>query len=296
MVRRAVLWGFLGLCCCSTSPSTAQKQRYGVVGVQSTPALTDNAVGGNPGPSTFAYARFNRDISSLETCAVEHLSSACDLVTCPQSEGNLDGGSSPTAELASAGIITVSGGHQAVTLVPEGGAYSAYFAPQQLWDGGETLTVQAAGAEVPGFEVTLVAPAQPTMTAPTLAPAILPTVAPDGSVTSFGGSTIVRSQDLVFQWTGGTPSTSLQILVGEGGTSSLQCVFDAGAGMGVIPAAVLGHLSSGPGGLSTLVVSTAVASGADWSTTVIATTFVGDVKGEFWPAGAQGGQVGVELQ
>src|SRR4029077_12937907 len=101
---------------------------------------------------------------------------------------------------------------------------SSYFALQQLWDGGETLTVHAAGAEVPGFDLTLVAPAQPTMTVPTFA------FQPDGSVTSSGGgSTIVRSQDLVFQWTGGTPSTSLQVIVGVG-ASPVQCPFDAGGG------------------------------------------------------------------
>jgi hypothetical protein len=101
-----------------------------------------------------------------------------------------------------------------------------------LWQGGETLTVSAAGADVPAFSATVIGPANSTVTMPAdPSPAML---------------TVDRSMDLTLAWTGGSQTLKVDVVtVG----ATIECRFSASAGTGTISKSLLGMLSAGAGNL-----------------------------------------------
>ncbi|HEX9104775.1 MAG TPA: hypothetical protein VF997_21335, partial [Polyangia bacterium] len=69
-----------------------------------------------------------------------------------------------------AGTISVTGGAMSIQQAPlpsaSGTSYPMFQAMQAPWNGGETITVAAAGGDVPAFSTMLTAPAVLTVTAP----------------------------------------------------------------------------------------------------------------------------------
>jgi hypothetical protein len=139
-----------------------------------------------------------------------------------------------TATPRSAGVITVDGAKVPITLTPAmpTPGYPPFQSPMPLWSGGETITVTAAGADVPAFTAHATAPARVTVTAP-----------------AAGMLTLPRSADLTVTWTNGgagevhltldaDPSAPLQ-------GSSLDCRFPSSAGTATVPSAALQLLPAG---------------------------------------------------
>ncbi len=170
-----------------------------------------------------------------------------------------DAGSGPTG--FSAGPITVSGGASTLVSTPMssifGSLYPNYMSLQALWSGGEAITVSAAGADVPAFSTTLMAPRAVAVTAP---------VWPDG-----GPMTLPRDQDLTVRWSGISDGW---VEIGlDGGSSlsravSISCRFSPSSGQGVVPAALLAQLPSGDGGLLVRSVDSAQPTASGWNVEV----------------------------
>jgi hypothetical protein len=147
-----------------------------------------------------------------------------------------------------AGTIDVTA-DASVSLVP--GADGRY-APQQtpfgqsavLFRSGGDVRVKAAGATVPAFDKTFKAGPIINVTSPVLSFTNAPTVQ--------------RSAGLSIQWSGGASGGSTaKVIVNAsqaslGVSSSVQCTFDASAGVGMIPPSALMKLSAGQ---TTVVVS-----------------------------------------
>lgn len=167
-------------------------------------------------------------------------SGGCTLYNCPIDD---DAGEAPTY---SAGDITITGGKLASPLVlsfeADGGAYSTTYATAPF-AAGETLNVSAAGAEVTAFSAaTGPGPSAITLTAPT------------GTGTpGFESYAIDTSQDLNVTWTGGAAGTQVVVMLSnvddENTHLELQCPFDAAAGSGTIPTALLAQLGAPTNGV-----------------------------------------------
>src|SRR5262245_32023743 len=99
-----------------------------------------------------------------------------------------DGGSTPM----SAGTIQITSTAMPVTLPFQTGQYVPFVAMPAIWSKGETLTVTAAGDQIPAFRTQVLAPHPITLVAPTLVNT------PQGAQL-----TIPLGKDLVFTWTGG---------------------------------------------------------------------------------------------
>jgi hypothetical protein len=106
-----------------------------------------------------------------------------------------------------------------------------------LFTAGQTLTVSASGATVPGFGASVVAPAVVALTAP---------------ASSASGFTITTSSNLAVAWTGG--QSGAQMLL-EGvvlpnsspGYNYFVCTWDAAAGKATVPSAMMTGLAGQSG-------------------------------------------------
>jgi hypothetical protein len=144
-----------------------------------------------------------------------------------------DGGSGGTMPV-SAGTLTLLGaasGPISATPGPDGtyGITLSYanVAPPLL-PPGSSATVSASGAVVPAFaNRTWVVPPFITLTAPPL-DVPLPT-----------------SGDVVFAWTGGVPGAQVVLFFVSSPESQVYCAFDAMAGQGVVPQAVVAGFQQG---------------------------------------------------
>lgn len=165
-------------------------------------------------------------------CALDTVE-GCAVTECDYTGGGGGGGLSSL----DAGVITITGGAQSVTLTADAtkqyGSVTSGVAP--LFDGGETLTVSAAGsADLPAWSGTVVAPAPADFTAPSF----------DGNLS------ILRSSPLSVAWTGGGAGR-VRFFVATVETSSGQttrtvsvsCEAPASMGAMSVPAAALGRLS-----------------------------------------------------
>lgn len=147
----------------------------------------------------------------------------------------------PSYETASAGVLTLTGGNQPLTLTPDAsGSYTPLSGQEKLWSGGATLTIAAAGADVPAFQETLYGAAPVTMTSPALPPA--------GTQATFS-----TSAPLTLTWTGGTGGTVTAMLTRsiQGSTTRtvmLSCTYPATDGSGTVPASAMGALPPGADG------------------------------------------------
>jgi hypothetical protein len=165
----------------------------------------------------------------------------------------------------SAGIVTITGGKQIVTLTPDAtGTYGLVNdMTKALGDGGETITISAAGATVPAFSAMGVAPVGGDISSPPPPAQGQPLL-------------IDRTQDLVFTWTKGGAG-DITVAFGPFAPSNVGvgCTFASGAGTGTIPKAVLAALPAGQGGFFELGAgSSQYLNAGDWSVSVGVTTLV----------------------
>jgi hypothetical protein len=160
-----------------------------------------------------------------------------------------------------AGVITILGGKVPVTLTPD--AQSMYpnvtDPANDLFNGGETLEVEAVGGMVPAFVTSIVASAGIDVTLPLQPP-------------NKGPITLDRTADLVFAWTSGGPGKVI-LNLNDGAGVKLTCTYDSAAGTGMVPKAALGALaanSKGSFGLAAGNFKTITA--GNWTVAIVAGT------------------------
>lgn len=153
-----------------------------------------------------------------------------------------------------AGVITITGGKVPVTLTPN--AMSAYpvvsDGANDLFDGGEMITITAAGGTIPAFTGTLLASVGVDVTLPLEPP-------------NKGPLPVDRTSDLVFTWNNGGPGDVI-LFLNDGLGTRVGCTFSSAAGKGTVPKAALAKLSAGAKGsfgLAALTLKTVTA--GSWS-------------------------------
>lgn len=178
-----------------------------------------------------ATATFSLVGSAVSSCPPPSVIGACRVSVC--NPGSQLPPAIPPAR--SAGVVTVSGANVPITLTPDhNDVYSSFSAMSQLaWPGDNTLTLIAAGADVPPFQLSAVAPSLVTLAAP---------------ATPGSQLTIDRSRDLTMSWSGGRNGT-VELTLSSHTPSTLvdiACDAPAGAGRMVVPQAVLATLLAAP--------------------------------------------------
>ena len=160
-----------------------------------------------------------------------------------------------------AGVITITGGKVPVTLTPDAQSIypSAADPASDLFSGGETITITAAGGAVPAFTASLVASGGIDVTLP---------LQPPGN----GPLAVDRTSDLAFAWTGGGTG-KVVVNLNDGLGVKVRCTFDSAAGTGLIPKAALAALgpnSKGTFGLGAGTLKTVTA--GNWSIPIVVGT------------------------
>jgi hypothetical protein len=193
--------------------------------------------------NSFASAIFfdpsSPEITTGSTCT-RATAGSCVVEVCPPPP--MDLGPAPdmasTAQPPNAGTITVSGTMPSFTLNPGlDGTYTPYInMTMSLFGGGENLTFQATGGDVPAFTQTLLAPAQVQLISP-----------------GAPGQTISRASDYTATWTGGSGELQLVLTPASGPQTNLVCNVSAGAASVVIASSLLMQL---PMGSTALLVQT----------------------------------------
>lgn len=151
-----------------------------------------------------------------------------------------DGGT-PAYESASAGAISLAGANKPLTLVPTGsGSYEVLSGQEKLWSGGATLSISAAGDEVPAFDANLYGAVPALLTLPVLPPAGTPV-------------TLSTKTPLSIAWTGAGGGKMMAMLTrsvtsGTTRTVMVSCTFEASTGSGTVPASAMGAIPPGPDG------------------------------------------------
>jgi len=178
----------------------------------------------------------------------------CRFFSCP-GEGP-DGGIQPTPHRAHAGRITFQPSGPAIVLDPAATAeYPVKIQDAPLWQPGDTVTVMAAGAEVPAFSGSLRAPGDVVVTQP----------APPMSTATL---TVPRGADLEVAWTGGTEGEVTFILSPDRpARTALTCTFPADAGHATISKTALALLPAGTGLVAAGVATTQDLSRGGWKVT-----------------------------
>jgi hypothetical protein len=158
---------------------------------------------------------------------------------------------------ASAGVITITGGKVPVTLTPDAASkYADAKDPaNDLFDGGEVITVAATGGSVPGFVTKITASAGIDLSLPLQPPNNLPL-------------SVDRMNDLVFTWKNGAAGEVVAVL-DDGISTKLTCTFPAVDGKGTITKAALAKLAPSSKGLFVIGSFTArTLTGAGWTITL----------------------------
>lgn len=170
----------------------------------------------------------------------------------------LDCSAAVTAGSHSAGTITVTGATVPVSIPPgTNGVYPGYQATQALFNGGETLTVAASGAEVPAFMKSVTAPGKATITSPAKPASGSPYLM------------VNRAAGFSLTWTGGgSGKLMVSLFGGTNQTTRVTCKFDASAGTGMIPAAALMTLPAGNGGFAMAAITETSVTSGDWGVTL----------------------------
>jgi len=170
--------------------------------------------------------------------------------------------------LTDAGVLSVSGGAMPIMQTPQsGGGYAPFHGTSPLWSGGESITVSAAGGEVPAFAATTTAPGTATLTMPAAHP-----------------TTIARTSDLSLSWNGsGIGLVEVLLSAAAAGMPAVEvhCRYPLSAGHGVVPAAILANLPAGAMGamvMTTLTPQT-VSAGGSWSVDLALETVAVDQSG-----------------
>jgi hypothetical protein len=174
-----------------------------------------------------------------------------------------------------AGAITVTGARAPLSFAPtSSGPYTVYSSASALWVGGNTLTIDAAGGDVPAFKGTLTAPSPVTITSPA---ATNPVV-------------IDRTRDFAVAWAGGGAGQVVLTLTttppkaGQPRTS-VTCRFPVASGQGAAPAAALATLPAGDGHLGLVVGADTELKAGNWPVTLSATTLAVQADGSGYLGG-----------
>jgi hypothetical protein len=135
------------------------------------------------------------------------------------------------AKYLSAGALSIAGAAQPIDFVWEESTQSyAFEALDPLIQGGETLTLQAAGNVVPAHGVSLSMPLPLGLTAPDLAQPL----------------SIPATEDLAFTWTAVASGSLMPALRMDTGNAlqvaGISCEFSAGDGQGVVKKELLAKL------------------------------------------------------
>lgn len=192
------------------------------------------------------------------TTCTQTKSGPCTLNRC-----QLGDGGAPTE--FSAGTITITGGTLSapITLTYDAATgYSVFSATTPIYTPGETFNVSAVGADVAAFSgVSAAAPNDIVITSPS-----------GGTATNLMYA-IDESTDLVITWTGGSAGAQVAVNLSNLDDHSLalnaNCMFDASAGTGTIPTALLTQLGSFTSGyLQMYPISTASVASANATVTI----------------------------
>lgn len=168
-------------------------------------------------------------------------------VVAPPSDG--DAGMRSNVDFSvSAGSITIAGGSgPAITLEPDAmNHYSDNTQQMARWNGGDVITVSAAGGRVPPFQTMVTFPSRITVTSP-----MMPAVNTRLTIMRTGFTT---------QWMS-TGAGTVRVLISQGnsnGGTLIDCSYPFGDGMGTVPAAALSNLT--PGEDAVVIVSSAARS------------------------------------
>jgi hypothetical protein len=222
--------------------------------------LTSGAYDNGAVETIAASAAFFTDVSQ-SGCSVQRVGGAgdsCTLEICAPPTG--------PQTLSNAGIIQVSGG--AFPLVMQQDSTGGYDLAvdgglRPLWLGGESLTIDANGADVPPFTARLTAPTQIIFTLP------FPTM-------------ITRTQPVALEWlgdSGGKVAFDLAVTASSTRTY-LECRFDPAAKQGIVPTRVLSLLPASA--TATLSISTLDQSdvhAGGWLVKTFAQTYASDQSG-----------------
>ena len=208
-----------------------------------------------------AGAEFRLGAPGSEIACTVSSEAGCEITVCDASKPGNGGG---PVEQMSAGTISIAGGLRPITLDYDYGEDryedSGATAPEPAFNGGEMLTLSAAGDEVPMFDTTFAAPSHVTVTEP--------------DFNAMGSFDVSLSNDLAIAWTGGTVEDVTALLDAEEGLLRVMalCTWPASAGGGNIPTAVLGNFSAGMSGVLSIngTMTTTVQSG-DWPITITIT-------------------------
>jgi hypothetical protein len=223
-----------------TTPDAPRPEHVGFISIQSYDAMNipgQPLLGGTASAGFFMNAAFCTTIQTMDECSVQQ----CNFTGTPPQ--------------VSAGAITITGAMQPITLAPmANNVYPTFTVMAALFRGGESLTVAAAGAEVPAFSHSLVVPAKATITSPVEPSTFL---------------TVDRSRDFAVAWTGGGGGQLQVALDGPGASQRLVCRFEASAGSGTIPASALALVPAGQGGFSMAATEITEVIAGDWAVEVV---------------------------
>lgn len=166
-----------------------------------------------------------------------------------------------TQSKVDAGVITITGGKVPVTLTPDAmSTYPGVTDPaNDLFDGGDTLTIKAAGGTVPAFKADVITSVGVDITLP---------VEPANK----GPLPVDRTSDLLVTWNNGGPG-DVFMFFNDGLGTRVFCTFSSAAGKGTVPKAALGALSpnaKGSFGVGAATLKT-VTAGA-WSIPILVTS------------------------
>jgi hypothetical protein len=192
------------------------------------------------------------------TTCTQTKSGSCTLNRCELGDGGAP------AEF-SAGTITITGGTLSapITLTYDASTgYSVFSSTTPIYTPGQTFNVSAVGADIAAFSGASAA-----------APNDIVITSPSGGTGTNLMYAIDESTDLVITWTGGSAGAQVDVNLSNLDDSSLalnaSCTFDASAGTGTIPTALLTQLGSFTSGyLEMFPISTASVNSANAAVTI----------------------------
>lgn len=171
-------------------------------------------------PRSFVAAYVGRDDPGPGWCVPDRIVDNCTITECENVEPNTT---------ASAGTFTVTGDKASLTLTPSpsGGYYDTDAVKMSLLaTGGTSVHFHAQGGAVPTFDQDVTMPG--------------PIDAQPGGPSTV--TTLARGESYTATWANGSGPVRVRWSMGQNVTKAVECVFDASAHMGIVPAAVLDEL------------------------------------------------------
>ena len=171
------------------------------------------------GHDALFYGVFYASAQAANGSCEQTTSGACVTYTCPSVSPQMG---------SSAGTLTLSINGMAIAKATPNAPDDTYFASVLAFSPGDVLGVSGSGADVPAFA--------------------MQTVKSPGKVTTNVPTAIDTSQDFTLAWSGGEPDATVIVGIARGvpnGSAGVSCTFDATAGTGTIPKALLATIQSG---------------------------------------------------